>query len=83
MQVKTKFNVWDTIYILQKEEIKEFEIVQVKIEVVRNQFYNNEINIKYLCDDWYDENKIFATPEDLTERLRDNFINKKYLKWQI
>ena len=72
MEIKTKFNIGDTVYIFRHESIFVTEIKDIKILC----YYNGEYHVDYtLFDKSYElgvticEDKIFATEEECRKSI--------------
>jgi len=66
MKIETKFNVEDSVYFIQYDQIRTGKIIKIEI-VVKNDI----MLIHYLIGGcWRDEDKIYKTKEDIIKYLK-------------
>lgn len=79
MEIKTKFNIGQTGFILDHGIIKEVRVNEIKISVYEDgQFKTTEISIDYILDaedNSIIEDFIFKTKEELFESIPVKSIN--------
>ena len=72
MEIKTKFNLWQKVYLLQNNKVNCLQIDGISVKVIALGGGEEEIEISYkLCGltDSFDEKALFATKEELLKSL--------------
>lgn len=74
MNIETKFNIGDEVWIMKDNKPFSFKINQISVNITTNQNYHNplDIQIKYSKEhviDWIYEGKCFATKEELKQAI--------------
>lgn len=68
MEIKTKYNVGDTLYTIEHFKIIKFEVARICIFT-----YENGVNIFYSSKNYidYNENECFQTEDELINQLKN------------
>jgi len=72
MEIKTKFEIWDWVYRMEKNKVKKVYIDEISIKVDYNVYRIKEVEIHYWFEDhgiMYTEENIFWTREELLETV--------------
>lgn len=72
MELKTKFNLWQKVYLLQNNKVQILQIDSISVKAIALGGGEDEIEISYkLCGltDSFDEKTLFATKEELLKSL--------------
>ena len=72
MEVKTKFNLWQKVYLLQNNKVVYLQINGISVRVIALGGGEKDISIVYELDGLdkrFDEEVLFATKEELLKSL--------------
>lgn len=72
MELKTKYNLWQKVYLLQNNKVQILQIDSISVKAIALGVGEKEIEISYKLNgltDSFDENDLFATKEELLKSL--------------
>lgn len=72
MDIQTKFNLGDTAYTIDPSsmKLKSFEVKKIMVSTSENQVYTSLLDAEDYTAIHYDEDKCFATKEELLEYVQ-------------
>ena len=81
MEIKTKYNICDTVFFIEKGKIRKDVIDQISItySIIQRVMYENvewdrmlKLTISYYINqEWYDEDVLYPSKEELLNSLQD------------
>ena len=72
MELKTKYNLWQKVYLLQNNKVQILQIDSISVKAIALGVGEKEIEISYKLNgltDSFDEKELFATKEELLKSL--------------
>ena len=87
MEIKTKYNICNTVFFIEKGKIRKDVIDQISItySTIQRVMYENvewdrmlKLTISYYINqEWYDEDVLYPSKEELLNSLQDETDNNK------
>lgn len=75
MEIKTKFDIWDTFYFMRDNKIISEQVKYIEINVWKNPFFVEKISIYYIYlsdNSKRSQDSCFKTKEELINSLIEN-----------